>query len=119
MKKLTIFLVALLCGMQASATDLVLVKSDCAQQSENIADYQTFTLDQWSKLEEAGAVFLPASGGRNGSNVNRVQDCGDYWSATHNVMLGEGNLAILSNSAGTDYGYREYGRAVRLVKDVQ
>ena len=37
MKKLSIFLVALLCGMQAAATDLVLVKSDGAQQSENIA----------------------------------------------------------------------------------
>ena len=37
MKKLSIFFVALLCGMQAAATDLVLVKSDGAQQSENIA----------------------------------------------------------------------------------
>ena len=37
MKKLSIFLVALLCGMQAAATNLVLVKSDGAQQSENIA----------------------------------------------------------------------------------
>ena len=37
MKKLSIFLVALLCGMQAAATDLVLVKSDGTQQSENIA----------------------------------------------------------------------------------
>ncbi len=37
MKKLSIFLVALLCGMQAVATNLVLVKSDGAQQSENIA----------------------------------------------------------------------------------
>ena len=57
MKKLSIFLVALLCGMQAAATDLVLVKSDGAQQSENIAaigNYQTFTLDQWSNLETAG-----------------------------------------------------------------
>ena len=97
----------------------MLVKSDGAQQSENIADYQTFTLDQWSKLEAAGAVFLPASGNRLESNVYYVQDRGFYWSATHNVMLGEGNLAILSNSAGTDYGYREYGRAVRLVKDVK
>ena len=37
MNKLSIFLVALLCGMQAAATNLVLVKSDGAQQSENIA----------------------------------------------------------------------------------
>ena len=37
MKKFSIFFVALLCGMRATATDLVLVKSDGAQQSENIA----------------------------------------------------------------------------------
>ncbi len=37
MKKLSIFLVALLCGMQAVAANLVLVKSDGTQQSEDIA----------------------------------------------------------------------------------
>ena len=30
----------------------------------NYAAYQTFTAAEWSKLEAAGAVFLPASGGR-------------------------------------------------------
>lgn len=44
------------------------------------ADYQTLTLADWQKLEAAGAVFLPASGNRNGSNVNNVQNNGNYWS---------------------------------------
>ena len=33
------------------------------------ADYQVFTLSDWQKLETAGAVFLPAAGGRF---VNRM-----------------------------------------------
>ena len=46
------------------------------------AAYQTFTAAEWSKLEAAGAVLLPAAGNRNGSNVNDVQHYGRYWSAT-------------------------------------
>ena len=36
---------------------------------EAYGQYQTFTADQWSKLEAAGAVFLPAAGHRDDSNV--------------------------------------------------
>ena len=42
------------------------------------ADYQTFTLAQWEKLEAAGAVFLPASGSSAGSSINYVQNGGYY-----------------------------------------
>ena len=49
--------------------------------------YQTFTASQWSKLESAGAVFLPAAGYRYGSDVYYVQSRGHYWSATE----GHGN----------------------------
>ena len=82
------------------------------------AAYQTFTADQWSKLEAAGAVFLPAAGYRYGSNVFDVQDYGYCWSATE----GNGNLAscllFISDAADMDYGSRYYGRSVRLVKDL-
>ena len=46
------------------------------------AAYQTFTAGQWSKLEAAGAVFLPAAGGRYHSNMYGVQEYGHYWSTT-------------------------------------
>ena len=82
------------------------------------ADYQTFTLSDWQKLEAAGAVFLPASGYRYGSVVYGVQSLGGYWSAT---------------PIDTDYAYYLYfysyatywyslnrctGLAVRLVQDL-
>ena len=83
------------------------------------AAYQTFTADQWSKLESAGAVFLPAAGIRYGSDVLYVQYCGNYWSATEYDSSRAYYLQFYSDRAGlTDY-YRYFGRPVRLVKDLQ
>jgi hypothetical protein len=42
------------------------------------AAYQTFNAEQWSKLEAAGAVFLPAAGSRYGSNVYGEHSGGEY-----------------------------------------
>ena len=82
--------------------------------------YQTFTASQWSKLESAGAVFLPASGKRSGSYVDDVQRGGWYWSATGNYYLAAGSLHFCSDEASVyDSGSRYTGRSVRLVKDLQ
>ena len=43
------------------------------------AAYQTFTSDQWSKLEAAGAIFLPAAGYRDYSSLSAAGSCGLYW----------------------------------------
>ena len=80
--------------------------------------YQTFTAEQWSKLEAAGAVFLPASGHRGGSTVNYVQCNGDYWSATEYYSDNAGCLVFGSDVAFMGYSCRCFGRSVRLVKDL-
>ena len=82
------------------------------------AAYQTFSADQWSKLESAGAVFLPASGRRHSSLVDVVQLYGIYWSATENDSYGADCLYFNSESAYMSYYDRYYGRIVRLVKDL-
>ena len=82
------------------------------------AAYQTFTADQWSKLESAGAVFLPAAGRRNGSNVNFVQEKGYYWSAIGNNSDLAYYLNFRSGEAYMVKYYRYYGLSVRLVKDL-
>lgn len=46
------------------------------------ADYQTFTLAEWQKMEEAGTVFLPASGSRAMAYMSNIQCQGWYRSAT-------------------------------------
>ena len=82
------------------------------------AAYQTFTADQWSKLEAAGAVFLPASGYRDGSAVDLVQDGGYYWSATEYNSYDANYLYFYSYVAYMSYFNRYYGLSVRLVKDL-
>lgn len=42
--------------------------------------HNTYTTEQWSVMESAGAVFLPASGNRWGADVIDVGLCGGYWS---------------------------------------
>ena len=82
------------------------------------AAYQTFTAEQWSKMESAGAIFLPAAGYRSGSYVNRVQYYGDYWSATEYDGDYAFCLYFFSGAAGMGYDCRYYGWSVRLVKDL-
>ena len=82
------------------------------------ADYQTFTLSDWQKLEAAGAVFLPASGTRYGSDVYYVQDYGGYWSATPNDSDYARVFYFLSYEARTSNDDRYVGQAVRLVQDL-
>ena len=88
------------------------------------AAYQTFTADQWAKLEDAGAVFLPAAGGRfqfegsRCSDVKWVQGSGYYWSATEDGNLNARCLRFYSNVAFMSGSGRECGYSVRLVKDL-
>ena len=85
---------------------------------EAYGQYQTFSADQWSKLESAGAIFLPAAGYRDGSDVGNVQSHGNYWSAQKaNSDLANG-LGFRSYDASMYATNRYYGRAVRLVKDL-
>ncbi len=83
------------------------------------AVHQTFTADQWSKLESAGAVFLPASGSRRGSDVSNVRDGGDYWFATEKGSDNAYSLGFNSDFAIIYYIGRSIGLSVRLVKDLQ
>ncbi len=87
--------------------------------SSYYAAYQTFTANQWSKMEQAGAVFLPAAGNRRGSVVSNVQNSGFYWSASE---YGSDYAYMFSFDSGDgenlNYFHRNYGLSVRLVKDL-
>ena len=82
------------------------------------AAYQTFTADQWSKLEKSGAIFLPAAGYRIGTSVYYVQDFGYYWSATEGSSCEADDLCFWSAGAYMLSNDRSHGRSVRLVKDL-
>lgn len=82
------------------------------------AAYQTFTADQWSKLEAAGAVFLPAAGARYGSAVGSVQGGGGYWSASGDWGGRAYCRYFNAGGAGMNSIDRFDGASVRLVKDL-
>ena len=42
----------------------------------------SYTLAQWTQMEAAGAVFLPAAGDRYGVVVRHVGNHGHYWAST-------------------------------------
>ena len=84
---------------------------------EYYAAYQTFSESDWATLEASGAVFFPAAGLRNGSDVVYVQDNGRYWYATEYDLDYPGFFYFVSDEASFDYYYRYIGLSVRLVKD--
>ena len=78
------------------------------------------SVSQWTILENAGAVFLPAAGIRYGTSMLNAGNIGYYWSATrsdnsyvHGVFFNDGCL-----NSYNEYS-RYYGRSVRLVANFE
>ena len=85
---------------------------------EAYGQHQTFSAEQWSKLESAGAVFLAAAGYRYSSHVSSLQIGGIYWSATEYNSNNAYFLCFISEEADMDNLTRNHGHSVRLVKDL-
>ena len=76
-----------------------------------------YSVDNWAKMEKAGAVFLPAAGYRYGSDVYDVGSLGYYWSATPYGTYGAYYLRFTSYDLYPRSDYDRYsGRSVRLVR---
>ena len=80
--------------------------------------------EAWTKMENAGCVFLPAAGSRDGNSVSNAGTAGTYWWSTHYEGGGDAvdrayNLYFTNNyllpTAGS---YRNMGCSVRLVREV-
>ena len=103
-------------------------------------DARTPTYDEWNELlnnttsewttlngvsgrkftaPNGKSIFLPAAGGRFGSEPNLAGSDGDYWSSS--LYADEPDYArLFSFHSGdqfmSDYGYRDYGFSVRAVR---
>ena len=82
----------------------------------------SYTVDEWERMEQAGAIFLPAAGMRQGTTCGRFafwpNATGLYWSSTG----ADESAAFGVNFIGSDYiwpghGGRSWGCSVRLVKE--
>lgn len=95
------------------------------REANNYLD-NTYTAEQWSIMESAGAVFLPCGGFRRATSVTVESDkdgrcrIGNYWST---IPINENRAYNLCFNPYSLYpqGYaaRDYGVSIRLVKDVQ
>ena len=93
---------------------------DTSSCMECYATYQTFTADQWSKLEATGAIFLPAAGRRYDSEyIFDLQTYGVYHSAEAENS-GEDVYVLEFNPSHTNIYTRRchFAYSVRLVKDL-
>ena len=111
-------------------------------------DYNHYTLDQWTKMEAAGAVFLPAAGRRTGGFGNKIDKdqqtvaedyrhfnnanfFGYYWTSqmnknndkkeayfVHNIQFMTGSEYAKVGQATYASEQGRYGQSVRLAKVV-
>ena len=86
---------------------------------ENDWTHNTYTLAQWTMMENAGAVFLPAAGKLLSGSVIHVGEFGSYWSSTphHDYEASSvkfwGDSALVMSSDSYDDGL-----SVRVVIEV-
>ena len=79
----------------------------------------SYTVEDWTKMESAGCVFLPAAGYRSGSEMAGPGTYGYYWTATPNTTGTA--YRVYSNSdylAPDNSTNRRLGLSVRLVREV-
>ena len=90
---------------------------------ENGYKTNRYTGAKWSKMQSAGAVFLPAAGYRECVSVfTKFQGdngCGFYWSSTHLSNINS-NILFFGKEAvnPTNFSKRHFGLAVRLLKEM-
>jgi len=84
----------------------------------NGLENNTYTVNEWAKMEANGAIFLPAAGYRVGTDVNVVGSYGYYWSSTANGYYYAYYLSFLYDTADMYYDDRGGGLSVRLVRSL-
>ncbi len=86
------------------------------------ADYTSNTVNNadWEQIASAGCIFLPAGGYRNKTTVSEAGSKGGYWSATCDGSYYAYDLYFISSTLIPSSSIpRNYGYAVRLVKDAE
>ena len=92
----------------------------CAVAADNLNYTKaTFTEEEWTALQAAGAVFLPAAGYRNGTAVYFVGTGGYYWSSSAQASTSAFYLYFgPSKLKPNNTSQRCNGNSVRLVSDI-
>ena len=102
---------------------LILLPDDWDLAAKPINSSNVFTdsisAEEWVEWENAGAVFLPCTGMRDGTTVQFTATDGNYWTSSVNSSGKPIELSFNSSSLTTQYVMRPpLGFAVRLAKAV-
>lgn len=78
-----------------------------------------YDAESWKEMEESGAVFLPASGYRIGTDMGDVGTEAIYWSSTPDGARYAHQVNFTDYYVGGHYSYseRQFGISVRLVQN--
>jgi len=106
---------------------LVLLPDNWGGQSLTISNNNytanKFTEETWTEMQQNGAVFLPAAGGRSyDKSVQNLSTTGNYWSSDNYDGGTNAYYFYFSSDYGTNtnqYNLTYCGYSVRLVQDVE
>ena len=88
--------------------------------TKDVYSHNVYTDLQWGKMEAAGAVFLPAGGGRSGTTVNYASESGNYWSSSRHSAEYAFRMRFYTHYLNPSYDSgQNLGRSVRPVRDVE
>ncbi len=80
----------------------------------------TYSVSDWEKMEQNGAIFLPSAGNRVGTeiNVNLGADIGVYWSSSEVAAnkMRAWNFCIYKSFVAEGNSLKSTGNSVRLVR---
>ena len=87
-------------------------------ETDDYSIFQSFTDQEFSVLESFGAIFIHASGWREGISIEKSQRSGYYWSSTPYNNTDAYRMTFYSYYLKPcDIHYKYRGRSVRLVHD--
>lgn len=76
-----------------------------------------YTDDQWTLMEQAGAVFLPAAGYRTGAHTSLAGEYGGYWTSNCYYLTTASDLYFHNLQFGLSATDRSNGQCVRLAQN--
>ena len=85
----------------------------------NIFALNTYTAEEWMRMDSAGAVFLPAAGYRNEYTVSYMQQWGEYWTSAVDGTNDAYAYCIEFTKSKVTLNYKvpkPGGRAVRMIR---
>ena len=95
--------------------DRVQLVKDAEEYRDNL-----ITVEAWKTMEDNGAIFLPAAGGRTGKTLVGVDNEGHYWTgSTRSVSRYAVQISFKTNFFMLEIYNRSAGFAVRLVRNTK